>query len=242
MKRKNILKKLILIPLMLILVSTLIFFIYAANYYHEDEIADHSMKSTDSVTVNSTDYGYFFDGTGNRDAFVFYPGAKVDEKAYAPLMNLLAQKGVDTFLIKMPFHLAVFDMDKADQIDELKGYDHIYIGGHSLGGAVASIYAAENSDLIDGLILIASYPDKQLDENMDVISIYGSNDLILNRDNYEESKKYISGKLIEYVIHGGNHSQFGSYGFQKGDGEANISMDEQIDQTADAISGFIFGE
>ena len=242
MRNKQILKRKLLIPLILVLISALAFFIYTGNYYHEDEFADQAMDSTKSVEVIETDYGYFFDGIGKDHALIFYPGGKVDEKAYAPLMHQLAQNGIDTFLIRMPFHLAVMDMYKADQIDEIGRYDHVYIGGHSLGGAVASIYAAKNNDLIDGLILIAAYPDTQLDEDMKVFSIYGSNDQILNREKYQESKKYISGKLIEYVINGGNHSQFGSYGFQKGDGEASISMDEQIDQTVDAISVFILGE
>ena len=44
---------------------------------------------------------------------------------------------------------------------------------------------------------------------------------------------------MEVVIDGGNHSQFGNYGFQKGDGEARISREEQEDRTVEAILNFL---
>ena len=41
------------------------------------------------------------------------------------------------------------------------------------------------------------------------------------------------------VLNGGCHAQFGSYGPQDGDGVPTISGEEQVRQTADAISAFI---
>ena len=37
--------------------------------------------------------------------------------------------------------------------------------------------------------------------------------------------------MTEQIIKGGNHSQFGSYGLQEGDGKASISAGEQRAQT-----------
>ncbi|MBO4365994.1 MAG: hypothetical protein J5804_06870, partial [Eggerthellaceae bacterium] len=45
--------------------------------------------------------------------------------------------------------------------------------------------------------------------------------------------------LEELIIQGGNHAGFADYGPQSGDGQASISNEEQITQTADAISRFM---
>ena len=41
------------------------------------------------------------------------------------------------------------------------------------------------------------------------------------------------------IIEGGNHAQFGDYGWQDGDMEAKISMEEQLDITAAEMIDFI---
>ena len=117
--------------------------------------------------------------------------------------------------------------------------DGWYISGHSLGGVMASSYAVTHKDEINGLILLASYPVDDLG-NMPVLSIYGSNDKTLNKETYDESKSLMDNNLTEYVINGGNHAQFGSYGIQSGDGIASISPENQRDQTEKAILDFIY--
>lgn len=41
------------------------------------------------------------------------------------------------------------------------------------------------------------------------------------------------------VFYAGNHAYFGDYGFQRGDGAASISRDEQTRQTKNAVVDFI---
>ena len=53
----------------------------------------------------------------------FYPGGKVEETAYAPMLHYLAEQGMDVFLVKMPFRLAVFGMNKADHV--MKQHDYL---------------------------------------------------------------------------------------------------------------------
>ena len=72
-----------------------------------------------------------------------------------------------------------------------------------------------------------------------VLSIYGSEDGVLNRDSYEKDRKNLPTGFTEVVIDGGCHAQFGSYGAQNGDGIPTISAEEQIQQTATCISKFI---
>ena len=52
-------------------------------------------------------------------------------------------------------------------------------------------------------------------------------------------KMPVHGIFREYVIEGGNHALFGSYGIQKGDGKALITPKKQWEETADCIIDFI---
>lgn len=47
--------------------------------------------------------------------------------SYAPLMNKLASSGIDTFLIEMPFNIALLDKDKASKIIKKYDYDSWYL-------------------------------------------------------------------------------------------------------------------
>lgn len=216
------------------------FLVYVNIYSHATAKAKEYLEDSDVVNVKTVKTGYFFDGPGEESAFVFYPGGKVEHTAYAPLMHMLAEKGIDCFLVKMPFRLAVFGMNKAGKILENYDYESWYIGGHSLGGAMASAHASKNHNDFDGVILLGAYSTKILDyENMKVLSVYGSNDKVLNTENYRVYTSNLPTDLTEVVIDGGNHAGFGDYGKQKGDGNATISHEEQWNITVNAIVEFI---
>lgn len=218
--------------MIIVLVLAAAFLGYCLPYYHAVDApafpADGAVKVFDKK-----DYAVY-DGPGEKTALVFYPGAKVDEKAYGALMYGIAETGTDCFLVKMPFHLAIFGKNRAAGIIEDYGeYDSWIMGGHSLGGSMAAAFAKTHEDKIDGLVLLASYSLEDLSETgMKVISVYGSNDQVLNREHYEENKKNLPAETFsEKVIEGGNHAGFAYYGPQKGDGEAEILKEEQIRQT-----------
>ena len=224
-----------LIPVSAAIILVAAFLVYAGDYYHADPTALKALESDEAVCVTRTDYGWFFDGPSESEALVFYPGGKVQETAYAPLMRELAERGVDICLVKMPFNLAIFGSGKASDVMKQYEYTNWYIGGHSLGGAMAANYAAAHGDGLYGVILLAAYPTKALDDHLFVISIYGSEDGVLDRARTTAGKQYVSGRYLEYVIAGGNHAQFGNYGKQSGDGEAAISPKEQQRLTAEFI-------
>ncbi|MBP5749830.1 MAG: alpha/beta hydrolase [Firmicutes bacterium] len=218
-----------------------LFFFYTENYYRADRTAVMSLRSDDYASVTSSENGCTFDGPGTEDLLIFYPGGKVQETAYAPLLRSLAEQGLDVFLVRMPFRLAVFGADKAeDVLKETADYAHVYIGGHSLGGAMAANYAAEHAEELDGLILLASYSAKELPPDLPVLSVYGSEDGVLDADRYEKNRANLQ-DLQETVIEGGNHAQFGSYGEQKGDGEASIDPEMQRAETVRAILDWLPG-
>ena len=214
---------------------------YVNDYSHADASVNTYLNGTSNVSVEKVDNGLFLDGPGNDSALIFYPGAKIEYISYLPLFMELANDGVDCFIVEMPGNLAFLGADSADSIigGDKYSYDEWYISGHSLGGVAASSYATNHKDKISGLILLASYPVDDMG-NMSVLSIYGSNDKTLNKETYDESKSLMDNNLTEYVINGGNHAQFGSYGNQSGDGVATISPENQRDQTEKAILDFIF--
>ncbi len=234
---------------------------YASDYYRADMTATAALNGSEKVQVvkvsdKTNGSVILFDGEGDDTALIFYPGAKVEYTAYAPMMLELAEGGIDCFIVEMPYNMAIFGLNSADKlidkyssaanasdsgINDGKPYTHWYIGGHSLGGAMASSYAAKHTDNLDGLMLFAAYPTASLDaDGFKVISIYGSEDGVLNRDKYNDSLKYMPADFNELVIEGGNHAGFGSYGAQAGDGEATISREKQWIQTADEILNCIF--
>ena len=216
---------------------------YVNDYYHADMEAIYVFKSDNLVSKEIIDDNIIvYSGDDSTTGFIFYPGGKVEYTSYEPLMISLAEKGITCVLIEMPFNLAVFNINAADGIQEqFPEINNWYIGGHSLGGSMAAFYLKDNITSFNGLILLASYSTADLsDTELDVISIYGSEDNILNMDKYDKNKNNLPKSFTESIIDGGCHAYFGMYGAQDGDGTPTISNEEQILKTTEHISNFIF--
>ena len=213
--------------------------IYINDYYHALPDALEVLSSPpESVTVVEEKNGQIvFLPEEVKAGLIFYPGGKVQCEAYAPLLAKLAEEGILCVLLKMPGNLAVLDMNAAKGVTEqFSEVDSWYIGGHSLGVSMAAAYLDRHADVIDGLVLLAAYSTADLTDNrVDVISVYGTEDEVLNTEKYEVYRGNLPEDVVEVVVNGGNHAWFGAYGVQKGDGEARISREEQMEQTVDAI-------
>jgi pimeloyl-ACP methyl ester carboxylesterase len=228
-------KRIAAILCLVLLSAALAVYFYVTDYYRADQRALSALASDAFVSVSETDYGYFFDGPASGKTLVFYPGAKVEERAYAPFLRLLAEEGMDVCLVRMPLRLAFLDMDAAAEIMEETDSEVWYLGGHSLGGAAAAIYASGHPEKISGLILCAAYPTRQLGEDLTELILYGSEDRVLNMEKLEEGRAYAPERSREYCIEGGNHAFFGDYGLQKGDGEALLTPEEQQEEAVRVI-------
>lgn len=213
------------------------------GHHEPDATALAALESDEAVQVEQVADGYAFVGPDedpdNTYGLVFYPGAKVDERAYAPLLHQLAAKGWVCVDVSMPLDLAILDEDAATQaMAEFPQVEHWYVAGHSLGGAMAADFAADHADELDGLVLLAAYSTKDLsDSGLEVLSAYGTRDGVLNREKYHEDRQNLPRDAHELVILGGNHAQFGSYGTQLGDGEATIGAYWQVEETVRFIDG-----
>lgn len=206
------------------------FLLYVSDYYHADTVAEAVAQQTDMTAGEG--YTVLRPETPGETGLIFYPGAKVEETAYLPLLDMLREKGVTCVLVEMPFRLAVLNPDAAGQImANLPEIQNWYIGGHSLGGAMASSFAAAHPDEIAGVVLLGAYIYGDLPSERALI-IYGENDLILDRTKIEDGAHVL-------IIPGGNHAGFGNYGAQEGDGEAAITPGEQQEAAAEAISAFM---
>ena len=206
------------------------FFWYVSDYYRAEDVAlevlaqDSTIKEQGNMTILSPSYP-------TDTAIIFYPGAKVEAEAYLPLLDQIRQLGVTCILVHMPFHMAIFDANAAEEVmAQFPEYQHWYMAGHSMGGAMASQFAADHPDEVDGLILLGAYLYGDYPEE-DTLTIYGSlNQSVEDNIDYTEN-------IVE--IEGGNHAQFGNYGPQKGDLPAIITAQEQQKQTVEAIEAFL---
>lgn len=216
--------------------------LYLGDYYRADQEAVAAFGGDSAVEVQTTADGATAFVPGQPSAgFIFYPGGKVEHTAYVPLMQACAREGILCVLTEMPFRLAVLDVDAADGIrEQFPDVEKWYIGGHSLGGAMASAYLEARADAFEGLILLGAYASADLSQSgLKVLSLYGSEDGVLDREKYDSSKTNLPENFTETVIEGGCHAGFGLYGAQKGDGVPTLTAEEQIEFTARAIAGFM---
>ncbi len=215
--------------------------IYLGDFYSADKEAIGAFLTEGSSLKETSDGMIVFEAEDATAGLIFYPGGKVEYTSYIPLMQACADKGIMCVLVEMPFNLAVLDVNAANGIrEEYPTIGNWYIGGHSLGGAMAASYVSGHTEDYEGLILLGAYSTADLsDTHLRVLSVFGSEDKVMNREKYKENKSNLPAEFTEIVIDGGCHSYFGMYGAQDGDGEPAITNEEQIRLTAEAVADMV---
>lgn len=179
----------------------------------------------------------------SKTGLIIYPGGLVDPHAYMELASRFARSGEGHHVIiaKMPSNLAVMSVNAALKITEEFPGESWVLGGHSLGGAMACSLLDREAGSFEGLVLMAAYSSGSVDLSSwggAVLSLTASKDQVLDWEKYEEAKSQLPPHSSFQDIEGGNHAGFGSYGEQKGDGEAEISREEQHIQIVEHIQNF----
>ena len=185
-------------------------------------------------------------GAEPAKGFLFYPGGKVDPRAYAPAALAIAAAGYLVVIVSMPFDLAPFGWKRGNHI--LRQYDSITtwaIGGHSVGGSFACAYAERYPAKVQGVVLWASWPSDSFslaDSTIKAISIYGTKDG--QPEDIEAGAKDLPLDATFVKIEGGNHTQCGYYNTapdpqQPGDNPADISREEQQRRMIEATLDFL---
>jgi dienelactone hydrolase len=203
--------------------------------------ATAAMHSDAHVRFSDMSEGLTFmpSGTTPTTGIILYPGGHVDYRSYATLARDLASAGYLVVVTPMPLSLAVFAPNRADEV--IVAYPEVKtwaLAGHSLGGAMACAYVDSHPGTIDGLVLLAAYPagsDDLRADKLQVVSLVGTKDTVINRDNLEAGKALLPQTTTYTTIEGGNHAQFGSYGEQPGDGVATITPLRQRAETVAAV-------
>ena len=219
--------------------------LYVGDYYHADTAAIEAFQPENAVAMTQTQNGNLVFSPEEADTgFIFYPGGKVEYTAYTPLMEAISSRGILCVLVKMPFNLAVLDSNAAEGIPaQYPQIENWYIGGHSLGGSMAASHAAKHTEVFRGLVLLGAYSTADLGTSgLEVLSLYGSEDRVMNREKYEQYRQNLPADFTEIVIDGGCHAFFGMYGFQAGDGTPTISVEEQLLQTAACLAALAEAE
>ena len=185
---------------------------------------------------SSSDWLYFPAEDKSKPMIIFYPGALVAPESYSSWAQTVAKAGYPVYILKMPLDLAILAPNRGEKVlSEQSNRDYI-IGGHSLGGVMASRFAREHDKQLRGVFFLASYPDEKgslADKNIPVLSLTAENDHVLNHDAYQKAKKELPKNTDYQEIAGGNHAGFGSYGAQKGDGKSTIH--DQNQQVAERL-------
>ncbi|NWG34695.1 MAG: alpha/beta hydrolase [Chloroflexi bacterium] len=238
------LKRVLLGLLVVAAILTVGFVLWASSAAQPTDAALQALKSDKRVSVRQEEGFIAFSPPAETPTagFIFYPGGRVDYRAYAPVLRMIAERGCFVALVKVNLNLAFFEINAAD--DVILAHPEVArwaVGGHSLGGVAAAGYASAHPQAVDGVVFWASYPadDSLKGLGIPVLSVYGSNDGLSTPQLIEASKTLLPPDAIFFLVEGGNHAQFGAYGFQSGDGVAAIPAETQWTQVSEVTAIFL---
>ena len=242
----KIIKYALLSGLMIVLIAAIGFVIWAKTPLGPMPEALAALETDAVVEVNQDDW-IVFEPVGEQPTtgLILYPGGRVDPRSYAPAARALAAQGYRVVIVPMPLNLAVFAPNAANEV--IQAYPEIQtwaIGGHSLGGAMAAGYVSNNPETVDGLVFWAAYPANNVDisqSGAETVSIYGSADTLADEATVLSAQPRLPAGTQWVRIEGGNHSQFGWFGNQPGDGIATISREAQQEQIIQATKDLLEG-
>ncbi len=229
-----------LVALLVVLASVGLYFVQP---YPVDERAIEGVSDDLALTVSETDSGLVVrpaDGDPTT-GLVLSPGALVPNDAYVPLAGDIAtETGLTVYLVDAPLQLAILDVDAASAVvDAHPEVDHWYVGGHSLGGAMACRYADANADRLAGVVLLGAYCEVDVsDTDLDVLTVVGTRDGIVNREAVATSRDLVPADATFVEVEGMNHTQVGVYSGQD-DTPGTISGPEARERVASTVASWL---
>ena len=221
--------------------------VYFAVGLGPDEAALDAVESSSEVTVERLDGATAVRSgpvTAETTGLVYYPGARVNHESYVPTAaEAVAGRDVAVVIVDVPLNLAVLGPNRADGAREaFPAIESWAVGGHSLGGAMACRYAAANADELDGLVLHASYCDRDVsDSGLRVLSVQGAADGVIDAERERASRGNLPPDARIVELDGVNHAGFGAYGPQRGDRSVSTDPAAMRERVGDATGAWLAG-
>jgi len=173
----------------------------------------------------------------NGEGLVFIAGAKIEPVAYAYKLSGLVEAGYTVVIMRPFLNFGLFETRPLSAFTSLApGISDWFVGGHSLGGVKACMYA--ESPQVRGLVLFGSYCANDLSgSDLTVVSLSGSDDGLSTPAKVAANAKTLPADTTFVEIEGANHAAFGDYGLQAGDGDSSIDDSDMRDIITDTITG-----
>ncbi|UTR06935.1 alpha/beta hydrolase [Alkalihalobacillus sp. LMS6] len=235
---KKWMKRILLLLSSIILLLIIAFFTWTQFTYDRTDI--QGIQLSEPLPIE--DDWIVYTAEDAEVGIVLYPGAKVEPDAYAYAAQELSKQGITVAVPSVTLNLSILDRSKANEIIDQDPDLDWYIGGHSMGGAAAAMYADEHLDEISGLILLGAYAasnDDLYQSSLPVLSLFGSEDGLSTPEKIEDTRENLPPTTDYIEIEGGNHAYFGVYGEQSGDGDADITVVEQQEMLIEEVVSWI---
>ena len=180
---------------------------------------------------------------------VIYPGGLVRPQAYEWLARRLAGAGYLSVIPEFAFDLAVTQAGRASAVIARYGDGmQVVLAGHSLGGAMAAQYLADEMKAgrtpVAGLVLMGAYPPDGASLAalpIKALSLQGEHDQVAAAAKVEAGMALLPPGSRRVVIPGSVHSFFGRYGPQAGDGTPTVSRAAAEADITEAFQGLLVG-
>jgi len=229
--------------------ATIVFAVWSLIAYRASPAARAALTADGAVTVTRQEGAWTFipspDRRRSTARLLFFAGSLVDPVAYAPLARAVANAGFAATILELPRRGAFGGADDPVLLARaralMRGRDQSsqwVVAGHSRGAVVATQLAAEGADGLAGLVLIGSSHPRDVSLaalTIPVTKIVGTHDGLASPEEVRANQHNLPASTHWVWIEGGNHSQFGWYGFQPGDRFAGISRDEQHAAMIEAV-------
>jgi predicted alpha/beta-hydrolase family hydrolase len=233
--------------------ATAIFVTWSLIAYRASSAAKAATQADSTMDVTREDGVWSFDPRASPSdrILVFFPGALVDPRAYAPLGRAVAAEGFRMILVELPRRGAFGGAESpelrvrlARALASVADSESVVLGGHSRGAVVASSAAAGGLRNLGGMVLIGTSHPRDVDLSdlsVPVTKIVGTRDGLASPAEVRQNEDLLPDQTRWIWVEGGNHSQFGWYGFQPMDRRATIPAAEQreimIEEVLDLLRG-----
>jgi hypothetical protein len=216
---------------------------WALDAYRADPLAQARALNDSRVVISERD-GFLVirpSAAPSAIGLMFYPGLRIEPKAYLSKLVALSSKARVNIVIGRPrLNIAAFSIGQAEDMrKQLTGIERWYVGGHSLGGAAACYYASKHRDDLQGIVLFGTYCGSDISKSrLGVLAIVADHDGIMAPETIEQHSAELPADAQIVRIPGMVHSQFGNYGPQSGDGQPSIDDHQACEAISEAARAF----